>query len=70
MTVRMSRQSSSGIWLEYVLLIILMVLLAVAAYKLLGPFFKEWVVKFCTDYGLPCGKPTEEIQSWLALWLG
>ena len=70
MTVHMNRQSSSGMWLEYLLVIILIILLALAAYKLLGPFFKDWVIQFCTDYELPCGQPTEEVQSWLALWVG
>lgn len=50
----MKNQQSFGMWIEYLLIIILAIIVLMILYKLFGPFFKSELIKVCIDYGLPC----------------
>jgi hypothetical protein len=51
----MKTQNSSVMWLEYILIIVLVVILAIAAYKLFGPYLTQEISDLCIEFGLPCG---------------
>lgn len=51
----MATRNSSAMWLEYLLIIVLVVILAIAAYKLFGPYLTQELFDLCVEFDLPCG---------------
>jgi hypothetical protein len=48
-----------GMWLEYILILILVVLVIATAYQLFGDFLSTQVTRLCLDNNIPCpGVPT------------
>lgn len=48
-----------GMWLEYLLIFILIVLVVATAYQLFGDYLGQQAERLCLQYGLPCpGVPT------------
>jgi len=56
----MDRSNSAGYWLEYLLIIILVVIIAVAAYKLFRPYIEqELLLVLCQEFDLEFMCPVE-----------
>ena len=48
-----------GMWLEYLLILILIVLVIATAYQLFGDYLNQQVTRLCLDNNIPCpGVPT------------
>jgi hypothetical protein len=48
-----------GMWLEYILILILIVLVIATAYQLFGDYLGQQVTRLCLDNNIPCpGVPT------------
>ena len=45
----MDRSGSFGYWLEYLLIIVLVVIIAIAIYKLFGPYIEQEVIQVLCD---------------------
>jgi hypothetical protein len=53
---RPPRRSEDSIsWLEVVLILVLLVLLLAALWRLFGPFLQIEITRLCNQYQLPCG---------------
>jgi hypothetical protein len=54
------RSRLPGLWLEYLLVAVLVVILIVTANALFGPYLRGEVIDLCVRYNLPCpGAPTQ-----------